>query len=134
MFRVKKLYATVVMGFLVVGLCACNTSTSGSSNAKNSATSQKQGNPSLTTTTVPDASATIDAKAIVQANCAACHGANLQGAQGPTLIGLSPEFTKAQIADIIKNGKQDSQGSMHAGVLTDPKQIDAVAEYLVNLK
>ena len=120
----KKILAAMLMVALVIGLIACSNTTQTYNNVNNNKEKKS----------VPAASAIIDAKAIVQANCAVCHGQNLQGGQGPKLIGVGAEFNKNQIIDFIKNGKTDSEGSMHAGVLTDPKQINAVAEYLVNLK
>lgn len=67
-----------------------------------------------------------DGEAVAQANCIGCHGGDLTGGGGPSLIGLD----EAHIRDVIANG----QGMMPGGLVTDPAQVDALVEYIVSLK
>ncbi len=69
-----------------------------------------------------------EAKATVEASCAACHGADLKGAAGPSLHNLDQKYDKDQIAEILKNGK----GGMPAGLV--PGMEEAVSDYLLTLK
>lgn len=106
----KKLLAAIMMVGLVIGLSACGGKTE---------------------TTVP---AGPDAEKIVKTSCATCHGQNLEGTIGPKLADVGARLTQDQIAQVIKNGKTGSIGVMPPGLLTDQKQIDAVAAYLAAKK
>lgn len=51
------------------------------------------------------------------ASCVACHGGNLEGGMGPSLVGLA--LTAEEVADIIQNGRPPSDKyptGMPAGV------------------
>lgn len=63
----------------------------------------------------------------VNKSCVGCHGTDLQGVSGPSLIGLG--LTKEEIYEIVKNG----QGTGMPGGLAKGKER-AVAEYLASLK
>lgn len=56
---------------------------------------------------------TFDPAAQYAASCASCHGANLEGAYGPSLIGLS--YSAEEIADIMVNGIGDMPANMFNG-------------------
>lgn len=65
--------------------------------------------------------------------CAPCHGLKADGIEGKA-ANLNHRIDKATVAYMIKNGgnnfKTDYPGGMPAGMLTDPAQINAVAEYV----
>lgn len=75
------------------------------------------------------ASEDFDPETFVQGQCIGCHGGDLSGGIGPSLVGLSD--SKEEIHDIIKNG----QGGMppFGGKISD-EQIDQLAEYILSLK
>ncbi|MFN7249476.1 MAG: c-type cytochrome [Anaerobacillus sp.] len=58
-------------------------------------------------------------------SCLACHGANLEGASGPSLEGISERYTVEEIENIIKHG----QGSMPGGLVSD-EEAELIAEWL----
>jgi mono/diheme cytochrome c family protein len=73
--------------------------------------------------------------AIYGANCAQCHGADLDGTErGPSL--LDPAYrslTDADIADAVRNGVAERVwdfGPMPANGALSDTQIDAIVEYL----
>lgn len=68
-----------------------------------------------------------DGEAVAQANCIGCHGGDLTGGVGPSLVGLDDE---EHIRDVIANG----QGTMPGGLVTDAAQVDAVVEYILSLE
>jgi len=61
--------------------------------------------------------------------CASCHGADLQGGEGPRLGAGSDtvDLTDAEIAEIVFLGEDDMQPLQ--GSLT-PKQVQAITDYL----
>ncbi|OCS90606.1 cytochrome c550 [Caryophanon latum] len=67
-----------------------------------------------------------DGEAVAKANCIGCHGGDLTGGSGPSLIGVE----ESHIREVIANG----QGMMPGGLVTDPAQVDALVEYIVSLK
>ena len=74
--------------------------------------------------------------ALYQANCAACHGAELEGSsRGPSLLDpmyVSPDFPDAEIADAIRNGVDSGGdfGAMEAiGRLSD-EQIALIIAFI----
>jgi len=67
--------------------------------------------------------------AIQEAQCIACHGAELEGnSMAPTLRGIGDQLSKEEIAGIITNGKGDGMPA-HKDILT-PEQIDQIAGWL----
>ncbi|WP_373893373.1 cytochrome c551 [Virgibacillus natechei] len=48
---------------------------------------------------------TAAAEEIFENNCAACHGADLSGGQGPDLTSVGSDHSADDIADIIDNGQ-----------------------------
>lgn len=69
---------------------------------------------------------------MTQAQCIACHGAELEGASGPALRGIGDVLSKEELVDIITNGKGDMMPSFE-GQLTG-EQIDQVATWLAQQK
>jgi cytochrome c550 len=65
---------------------------------------------------------------IYKQTCAGCHGNAYEGAMGPGLKGLGK--SKEEIAGILQNGLP---GGMPGG-LVQGEQLDAMAEFIANLK
>jgi polyvinyl alcohol dehydrogenase (cytochrome) len=72
-----------------------------------------------------------DGEAIYQQNCAACHGVDGSGGNGPDLRGIGQAHSIEEITEVVTNGR----GAMPAweGVLT-PEEIAAVVEYIAALE
>lgn len=108
----KKLFTAVLMLAVVIGLSACGSKADD--------------------TVAP---AGPNAENLVKSKCAACHGQNLEGTTiAPKLSDVGARLTKEDIAKIIKEGKTGDIGVMTPGIITDQKEIDAVAEYLAAKK
>ena len=79
----------------------------------------------------PDQAAAQKGEALFKQNCAACHGENARGAEGPNLLRstvvLHDEKGEA-IGAVIKSGRP--QGGMPAFPALTPEEIYDVAEYL----
>lgn len=69
-----------------------------------------------------------DAEKITSAKCISCHGEGLKGGMGPSL-----HKTGLKAADVEKI-LHDGKGAMPGGILTDDKEIAAVAKYIEDLK
>lgn len=69
-----------------------------------------------------------DAEAITTAKCISCHGEGLKGGMGPTLHGTGLK------ADAVEKILNDGQAAMPGGILTDEKEVAAVAKYIADLK
>jgi cytochrome c551 len=109
----KKTLLTLVMGTtLVMGLAACG----GGSSTNNKGT---------------DTASAGNAKDIFAKNCASCHGDQLQGVVGPSLQKIGSKYSKAEILDIIKNGK--GGGKMPGGLISGD-DADKVATWLAAKK
>lgn len=70
-----------------------------------------------------------DVAKLYKNKCSACHGQDLTGGVGPNLTKVGAEFSKEEIAHIIKNGK----GVMPSGLL-DESQTAQMAEWLAKKK
>ncbi|MBB6635363.1 menaquinol-cytochrome c reductase cytochrome b/c subunit [Cohnella thailandensis] len=67
-----------------------------------------------------------------QAQCIACHGAELEGANGPSLRGIGDALSKEQLVDTITNGKNEGMPAFK-GQLTEA-EIDQIATWLSEQK
>ncbi|WP_249871076.1 cytochrome c550 [Oceanobacillus saliphilus] len=67
-----------------------------------------------------------DADAVYQANCAACHGADLSGGAGPELTQVGSQYSADEIADIVQNGI----GAMPAQSQVAGEELSALSEWL----
>jgi len=65
---------------------------------------------------------------MTQAQCIACHGAELEGANGPALRGIGDVLNKEEMIDIITNGKGDGMPPFKGDLSTE--QIDQIATWL----
>lgn len=72
----------------------------------------------------------VDADKVYQANCATCHGGNLEGVNGPALANIGGQLSEDEIHDIIENGKS---GGMPPGLIKG-EELDAVAKWLAEKK
>ena len=72
----------------------------------------------------------VDAEKVFQANCATCHGGNLEGGAGPALDMIGGTLSEDEIHDIIENGKS---GGMPAGLIKG-EELDEVASWLAAKK
>lgn len=77
-----------------------------------------------------DTAAGIDADKVYQANCASCHGGNLEGrGSAPSLANAGSTHSEEEIHDIIQNG----QGGMPPGLIQG-EELEAVAKWLAEKK
>lgn len=77
-----------------------------------------------------DTATGIDADKVFQANCATCHGGNLEGrGSAPSLANVGSELSESEIHDIIQNG----QGGMPPGLIQG-EELEAVAKWLAEKK
>ncbi|MEH7095051.1 cytochrome c551 [Neobacillus vireti] len=100
----QKLLALLLGTSLVMGLAACG---GGNDNKKD--TSKDNGGGTTETSNASDAQKIYDQK------CSSCHGGDMKGAMGPNLTKVGSKYSKAEILDILKNGKA---GGMPAGLVT----------------
>ncbi|WP_075528649.1 cytochrome c551 [Sporosarcina ureilytica] len=109
----KKLLAAIFGATLVLGACGGGNDTS---------------NETDTGTSGGD-TAEVDAEAVVQQKCIACHGGNLEGASAPAISTAGANYSEDEIRDIIQNGK----GGMPAIKMAEA-EADAVAAWLAEKK
>lgn len=64
--------------------------------------------------------------ALVQ-SCIACHGGNLEGAMGPSLIGLEADH----IVDVLVNG---IEGTVMTAGMKNEAEAKAIADYISSLE
>jgi menaquinol-cytochrome c reductase cytochrome b/c subunit len=67
-----------------------------------------------------------------QAQCIACHGAELEGANGPTLRGVGDILSKDELVATITNGKNNVMPAFKGSLTT--QQIDQIATWLSTQK
>jgi len=107
----KKRLLSVLMGtVLVMGLAACG---GGSDTSKDKGGDQ------------------AGAEKIASQKCTSCHGNNLEGSVGPSLQKIGSKYSKDQILNIIKKGKNN--GKMPAGLISGD-DAEKVAEWLAAKK
>ncbi|AXH98482.1 cytochrome c [Sporosarcina sp. PTS2304] len=111
----KQLLATLFGAALVLGACG------GSDDSSAPADDATNDNGAATTD--------VDAEAVVQQNCASCHGGNLEGGMGPALDKIGGTLSQDEIHDVIVNGK----GAMPPGIIKG-EEADAVAAWLAEKK
>ncbi|MGN7476600.1 c-type cytochrome [Solibacillus silvestris] len=70
--------------------------------------------------------AELNGEEIAQKNCISCHGGDLTGGGGPSIVGLDAEHIK----DFALNG---SENGMMPAILNNEAEADAVAEYISGL-
>ena len=120
----RKNALLLVLAGLVVGLMLAVISCGGAV----SATTAPQQNPGTQTTLASAGKA--DGKALYAANCATCHGPDLKGDKGPTLIGRSA-MDLGYVETRIKTGYGQMPGFKDK--LTD-EQVASIANFILKTK
>ncbi|MFX3674408.1 MAG: cytochrome c550 [Paenisporosarcina sp.] len=69
----------------------------------------------------------FDPEAVAQGKCISCHGGDLTGAAGPSLVGT--KLSADEIKEVLAKGK----GIMPPN-LVEEANLDAMAEYILTLK
>lgn len=65
---------------------------------------------------------------VVRQTCISCHGNDLQGGSGPSLYGVSEDYSEEELHDILVNGIGSMPGGLAAG------DEDAVVAFLLTLE
>jgi|SRR5690625_4563714 len=104
----KNWFLPLVILVLVVLLAGC----SGNSQSKDT----ELGGQSASSETGDD---------IYKKSCATCHGGELEGVSGPSLVSIGDKYSQEDIKDIINNGK----GNMFP-VNLPADEIDALVDWL----
>lgn len=80
----------------------------------------------------PPVQTSVDGKLLYANNCAVCHGADLRGRTGPSLVaGTAAGYSPEDLANKISRGKPLAGMPRFERSLT-AQQINAVAEYIVS--
>ncbi|WP_067727103.1 cytochrome c551 [Oceanobacillus damuensis] len=115
----KKWLIAVLFGtVLTLGACGGDTDEGGTDETGTGDTGTEE-------STDGGAVDTAEAEEVYQANCAACHGADLSGGAGPELAQIGSKYSADEIADIITNGI----GSMPAQDVTG-EDLDTLSNWL----
>ena len=101
----KKLLSLLLGTSLVMGLAACG----GGGKDTSKDTNTKKDTETTETANAGDAQKIFDQK------CSSCHGGDMKGGMGPNLTKVGSKYSKAEILDILKNGKS---GGMPAGLVS----------------
>jgi cytochrome c551 len=72
------------------------------------------------------ASTAMDGESIYKESCAACHGAQLQGAVGPTVVDMKNKYSEAAVLKIISEGTNKMPGN-----LLDDEKSKIVTKWLM---
>ncbi|RWZ55015.1 cytochrome c [Halobacillus fulvus] len=73
---------------------------------------------------------TAAAEQAYQANCASCHGGDMEGGVGPALQGVGSKYSADEIVDIIQNG----MGQMPAQEGVSEEDAQTIADWLVSME
>lgn len=112
----KRTFMTFLLGSLLI-LSAC-----GADNAQEETPDGEA--PSKSTTEVSEG------ESLYKMSCSGCHGGNLKGNMGPSLIKVGNKYTEQELLDIIENG-------LGAGMpkgLYKGEEAEAVAAWLATKK
>lgn len=63
-------------------------------------------------------------------SCAACHGERLEGAVGPSLVGIGSRFTREKIEQIAQQGKGRKKPTPMPSGLATPEEANLLARWL----
>ncbi|MMZ52974.1 Cytochrome c-551 precursor [compost metagenome] len=117
----KKLTTAGLLLTLAVGLAAC-----GGGDKPSNAPAEQNQSQSATTSAGGD-----DAMKIMQGKCMSCHGQELKGGVGPGLTDVGSRLSKDEIAKVVKDGRAPG---MPGGLISNEKELEAVATYLSEQK
>ncbi|GGA67249.1 c-type cytochrome [Ornithinibacillus halotolerans] len=73
------------------------------------------------------------AEEVYEANCAACHGANLAGGAGPSLEKIGAEYSVEELNEIISNGIEGTSMPGFGDRLSED-EINQLSEWLAAKK
>ncbi|MUK89079.1 c-type cytochrome [Ornithinibacillus sp. L9] len=108
----KWLFAVLIGSALVLGACGGGDDDATDTNGDGGETTE-----------------TAAGQEIYEANCAACHGADLSGGAGPNLSAVGSKYSADEIVDIIHNGI----GNMQAQNV-DNDDAEVLANWLAEKK
>jgi cytochrome c551 len=94
---VKQIYAIFILSLLFLSGCSSGTSNTA-----------------------------MDGETLYNKSCASCHGVNLQGAIGPSLVNIKNKYSETEIQAIISKGSQH----MPANLLVD-EESKIVSKWLI---
>ncbi len=116
----KKLMALVMGTGLALGLAGCGGGDDDAADNNNDTGEE-----------VVDGGETASAgvEEIYQQSCASCHGGNLEGRNGPELETVGSRIDKAEILDVIDNGRPGMPGGLIKG-----DDAEKVADWLAEKK
>lgn len=98
-YMMKQLWAAAALSLLMLAGCSSNTTTN---------------------------TAAMDGKSIYAEKCSACHGENLKGLVGPSLLNIGKKYSEADITKITINGSDKMPGH-----LLPDDQSKIVAQWLL---
>ncbi len=81
----KQLWATVALSLLLLAGCSSNAETS---------------------------KASSDGETIYGNKCSACHGGDLKGAVGPSVLNMSSKYSEQELSKLIENGTERMPGHL----------------------
>jgi cytochrome c551 len=115
--KMKKVTTAGLLLALAIGVSACG---GGGGEKSASAPADQAAN-----------SGQVDVQKVLQ-SCTTCHGQDLRGGSGPgpSLEKVGSKLSKDDIKNILKNGR----GSMPPGLVSDEKELEALATYLAEKK
>lgn len=76
-----------------------------------------------------EAEVDLNPESIYNNNCMICHGGDLTGGMGPSLINLGEKYSFEEVADIINNG---IDGTAMTGDYANKEQAEVLADWLLN--
>ncbi|MBV7504301.1 cytochrome c [Bacillus sp. sid0103] len=71
-------------------------------------------------------STAMDGESLYKESCAACHGENLQGAVGPTIVNMKSKYSEAEVLKIVNEGTKKMPGN-----LLDEEKSEIVTKWLM---
>ncbi|MEH7308615.1 c-type cytochrome [Neobacillus drentensis] len=73
-----------------------------------------------------NSSTAMDGESLYKESCAACHGENLQGAVGPTIVNMKSKYSEAEVLKIVNEGTKKMPGN-----LLDEEKSEIVTKWLM---
>lgn len=120
-----KKWVGILLLITLVLLVACSSNES----AENNQGSDKSNEEISDESSMGESTNASEAEKVFQNNCAYCHGSDLSGGAGPDLTEVGSRYSKEEIAEIIKNGKN----AMPADVV-EGKNVELLASWLAQKK
>jgi cytochrome c551 len=112
--KMKKVTTAGLLLALAIGVSACG---GGGEKSASAPADQAAG------------SGQVDVQKVLQ-SCTGCHGQDLKGGRAPALDKIGSKLSKDDIKNILQNGR----GGMPPGLVSDEKELEALATYLAEKK